>query len=72
MRQPGNKKPKEKGTFISAGPNWVMSLENMTNLWVFKITHFQSPFMVLPILQAESYPAVMEEIYETNSSFHVK
>ena len=26
MRQPGNKKPKEKGTFISAGPNWVMSL----------------------------------------------
>ena len=27
MRQPGNKKPKEKGTFISSGPNWVMSLD---------------------------------------------
>ena len=23
----GMKKPKEKGTFISAGPNWVMSLD---------------------------------------------
>ena len=45
MRQPGNKKPKEKGTIISSGPNWVMSLEDMTNLWVFKVTHFQWPFM---------------------------
>ena len=23
IRQPGNKKPKEKCTFISAGPNWM-------------------------------------------------
>ena len=22
MSQPGNKSPKEKGTFISSGPNW--------------------------------------------------
>ena len=27
MRQPGNKKPKERSTFISAGPKWVMSLD---------------------------------------------
>ena len=28
---------------------------NMTNLWVFKITHFQSPSMVLLKLQVENY-----------------
>ena len=36
MRQPGNKKPKEKGTFISAGPNWVMSLDGHDKLMGFQ------------------------------------
>ena len=27
MRQPENQKPKEKGNFISAGPNWVISFD---------------------------------------------
>ena len=36
MRQPGNKKPKEKGTFVSAGPNWVMSLDGHDKLMGFQ------------------------------------
>ena len=35
MRQPGNKKPKEKSTFISAGPKWVMSLDGHDKLMGF-------------------------------------
>ena len=35
MRQPGNKKPKRKKTFISAGSNWVMSLNGNDNLMGF-------------------------------------
>ena len=34
MRQPGNKKPKWKGTFISAGPNWVISLDGISDLFI--------------------------------------
>ena len=45
MRQPRNKKPKEKGTFISAGPNWVMSLDGHDKLMGFQITHFR-PFSI--------------------------
>ena len=40
MSQRGNKSPKEKGTFFTR---------------VFKIAHFQSPSMVLSILQVENY-----------------
>ena len=40
MRQPGNKKPKERGTFISAGPNWVMSLDRHDKLMSFQINTF--------------------------------
>ena len=35
MRQPGNKKPKEKSTFISAGPNRVMCLDGHNRLMGF-------------------------------------
>ena len=35
MRQPGNKKLKEKGTFVSAGPNWLMSLDGHDKLMGF-------------------------------------
>ena len=35
MRQPGNKKPKEKGTFISAGLNWVMYLDGHDKIYWF-------------------------------------
>ena len=40
MRQPGNKKPKEKGTFVSAGPNWVMSLDGHDKLMGFQNNTF--------------------------------
>ena len=40
MRQPGNKKPKEKGTFSSAGSNWVMSLDGNDNLMGFQNNTF--------------------------------
>ena len=40
MRQPGNKKPKEKGTSISAGPNWVMSLDGHDKLMGFQNNTF--------------------------------
>ena len=33
MRQPRNKKPKGKGTFVSAGPNWVISLDGIGDLF---------------------------------------
>ena len=32
MKETGNKKPKEKGTFVSAGPNWVISLDEHKKL----------------------------------------
>ena len=35
MRQLGNKKPKEKGSFISAGSDWVMSLDGHEKLMGF-------------------------------------
>ena len=40
MRQPGNKKSKEKGTFISAAHNWVMSLDGHDNLICFQNNTF--------------------------------
>ena len=40
MRQPGNKKPKEKGTFISTGPNWVMSLDGHDKFMGFQNNTF--------------------------------
>ena len=40
MRQPGNKKPKRKKTFISAGFNWVMSLNGNDNLMGFQNNTF--------------------------------
>ena len=36
MRQPMNKKTKEKGTFISAGPKWVMPLDGHDKLTGFQ------------------------------------
>ena len=40
MRQPGNEKPKEKSTFISAGPKWVMSLDGHDRLMSFQNSAF--------------------------------
>ena len=40
MRQPGNKTPKEKGTFISTGPNWVMSLDGHDKFMGFQNNTF--------------------------------
>ena len=42
MGQPRNKKPKEKGTFISAGPNWVMPLDGHDKLTGFQNNTFPS------------------------------
>ena len=39
-RQPGNKKSKEKNTSISAGPNWVMSLDGHDKLMGFQNNTF--------------------------------
>ena len=56
MRQPGNKKPKEKGTFISAGPNWVISLDGHDKLMGFQNNTFPITIsMVLLTLQVENY-----------------
>ena len=40
MRQPGNKKPQEKGTFISAKLNWVMPLDGHDKLMNFQNNTF--------------------------------
>ena len=40
IKQPGNKKPKERDTFISAEPNWVMSLDRHGKLMGFQINTF--------------------------------
>ena len=39
-RQPENKKSKEKNTSISAGPNWVMSLDGHDKLMGFQNNTF--------------------------------
>ena len=40
IRQPGDKKRKEKGTFISAGPNCVMPLDGHNKLMGFQNNTF--------------------------------
>ena len=40
MRQAGNKKPQEIGTFISAEPNWLMPLDGLGKLMNFQNNTF--------------------------------
>ena len=49
---PGIKKPKEKGTFDFAGPNWVMFLDEYDKLMGFQ--NFLLLSTVLSILQVEN------------------
>ena len=63
-RQPGNKKPKEKNTFISAGPNWVMSLEGHDKLMGFQNNTF--PIAIYANIDAASIKLLWIKRWVTN------
>ena len=64
MRQPGNKKPKEKGTFISAGPNWVMSLDGHDKLMGFQNNTF--PIAIYGAIDTASRNLLWIKVWVTN------
>ena len=64
MRQPGNKKPKEKGTFISAGPNWVMSLNGHDKLMGLQNNTF--PIAIYGAIDTASRKLLWIKVWVTN------
>ena len=64
MRQPGNKKPKEKGTSISAGPNWVMSLDGHDKLMGFQNNTF--PIAIYGAIDTASRKLLWIKVWVTN------
>ena len=64
MRQPGNKISKEKGTFISAGPNWVMSLDGHGKLMGFQNNTF--PIAIYGAIDTASRKLLWIKVWVTN------
>ena len=64
MRQPGNKKPKEKGTFISAGPNWVISLDGHDKFMGFQSNIF--PVAIYGATDTASRKLLWIKVWVTN------
>ena len=64
MRKPGNKKPKEKGTFISAGPSWVISLDGHDKLMGFQNNTF--PITIYEAINTASRKILWIKVWVTN------
>ena len=64
MRQRGNKKPKEKGTFISAGADWVMSLDGHDKLMGFQNNVF--PIAIYGAIDTTSTKLLWIKVWVTN------
>ena len=64
MRQPGNKKPKEKGTSVSAGPNWVMSLDGHDKLMGLQNNTF--PIAIYGAIDTASRKLLWIKVWVTN------
>ena len=64
MRQPGNKTPKEKYTFISAGPNWVMALDGHDKLIAFQNNTF--PIAIYGVVDTARRKLLSIKVWVTN------
>ena len=64
MRQPGNKKPKVKGSFISGGPSWVISLDGHGKLMGFQNNTF--PIAIYGATDTASRKLLWIKVWVTN------
>ena len=64
MRQPENRKHKEKSTFISAGPDWVMSLDGHGKLMDFQNNTY--PIAIYGSIDAASRKLLWTKVCVTN------
>lgn len=64
MGQPGNKKPKETSTFISAEPNWVMLLDGLHKPMGFQNNTF--PMAIYGAIDTASRKLLWIKVWVTN------
>ena len=67
MKEPGNKKLEEKGSFISAEPKWVMSLDGHDKLMSFQNNTF--PIAIYGAIDTTSRKLLWIKVWATQTEY---